>query len=137
MAAVCVGGGWLLVTAADIVLVMLAPGPWVVAMLALGNTIGLTAAGLALVVAVRRTRGPGALAGAGRAAIAGLAAATAGAGAGAAVAAAFPATGTIAAALIAVLAALAAVLVFAVVAFVLDGGELRAAAARLRQVVAR
>ena len=62
-AAIPVAAGWLIVIAADIVLVGLAPGRWVVAMLALGNTIGLTVAGLALVVAVVRTRGTAALAG--------------------------------------------------------------------------
>ena len=136
-AAVCVGGGWLVVIAADIVLVSLAPGPSAVAMLALGNTIGLTAAGLALLIAVRRVRGPAALTGAGRAAISGLAAAAAGAGAGAAIAAAFPSAGTAAEGLIAALAGLAALAAFAGVALVLDGGELRAAAVRVWRVVPR
>jgi len=134
-AAICVGGGWLVVIAADVVLVTLAPGPSAVAMLALGNTIGLTAAGLALLIAVRRGCGPAALAGAGRAALSGLAAATAGAGAGAAAAAAFPVAGPAAEALIAVLALLVALVAFAAVALVLDGGELRAAAAKVWRVV--
>ncbi len=134
-AAICVGGGWLVVIAADFVLVALAPGPSAVAMLALGNTIGLTLAGLALLIAVRRACGPAALAGAGRAAVSGLAAATAGAGAGAAAAAAFPVAGPAAEGLIAVLALLVALVAFAGVALVLDGGELRAAAARVWRVV--
>jgi putative peptidoglycan lipid II flippase len=137
VAAFCVGGGWLMVIAADVGLVALAPGPPVVAMLALGNTIGLTAAGLALLIAVHRARGPAALAGAGRAAVSGLAAATAGAGAGAAVAAALPTAGRGVEALIALLAAACAVAAYAGVAFVLDGGELRAAAARIRRVLPR
>lgn len=134
-AAICVGGGWLVVITADVVLVTLAPGPSAVAMLALGNTIGMTAAGLALLVAVRRACGTAALAGAGRAAGSGLVAAIAGAAAGAAAAAAFPATGPAAEALIAVLALLVALVAFAAVAFVLDGGELRAAAAKVWRVV--
>ena len=132
-AAVCVGGGWLVVIAADVLLVALAPGRSTVAMLALGNTIGLTAAGLALFIAVRRACGPAALAGAGRAAVSGLAAAAAGAGAGTAVAAALPTTGP--PALIAVLALLVALAAFAGAAFLLDSGELRAAAGRVWRVV--
>ena len=131
------GGGWLIVIAADVVLVGLAPGPWVVAMLALGNTIGLTVSGVALLVAVRRARGPAALAGAGRAAVAGLAAATAGAGAGAGAAAALPMAGPVAEGLIAVLAAVCALAAFGVVAYVLDGGELRAAMITIRRVLVR
>ena len=122
--------------AADVVLVALAPGPWVVAMLALGNTIGLTVSGLALLAAVRRIRGPGALAGTGRAAVSGLAAATAGAAAGAGVAAALRASPA-AEALIAVLAAVCALAAFAIVAYVLDGGDLRAAVTRIRRSVPR
>jgi putative peptidoglycan lipid II flippase len=132
-AAVCVGGGWLVVIAADLVLVAIAPGPSAVAMLALGNTIGLTAAGLALLIAVRRACGPAALAGAGRAAVSGLAAAAAGAGAGTAVAAVLATAGP--PALIAVLALGVALAAFAGVAFLLDSGELRAAAGRVWRVV--
>ena len=136
VAATAVAAGWLIVIAADVVLVALAPGPWVVAMLALGNTIGLTVSGLALLAAVRRIRGPGALAGTGRAAVSGLAAATAGAAAGAGVAAALRASPA-AEALIAVLAAVCALLAFAIVAYVLDGGDLRAAVTRIRRSVPR
>ncbi|HEY2314772.1 MAG TPA: lipid II flippase MurJ [Streptosporangiaceae bacterium] len=137
VAAVAVGAGWLIVIAADVVLVTLSPGRWVVAMLALGNTIGLTVAGLALVVAVRRAIGRAALAGTGRAAASGLVAAIVGAGAGAGVAAALPRTGSIAAALVAVLAAGCALTAFAGVAYVLDGGELRAVVSRTRQALVR
>jgi putative peptidoglycan lipid II flippase len=121
------------VIAADFLLVALAPGRSTVAMLALGNTIGLTAAGVALLVAVRRACGPAALAGAGRAAVSGLAAATAGAGAGSAVAAALPTAGP--PVLIAALALLVALAAFAGAAFLLDSGELRAAASRVWRVV--
>jgi putative peptidoglycan lipid II flippase len=137
VAAIAVGAGWLVVVVADVVLVGLAPGRWVVGMLALGSSIGLTVAGVALVVAVRRALGPAALAGAGRAALAGLAAAVAGGGAGAGVAAAVPITGPVAAALVAAFAAGCAVAVFALIAYVLDGGELRAVVSRVRQALAR
>jgi putative peptidoglycan lipid II flippase len=135
--AIIVAGGWLLVIAADVVLVSIASGPSVVAVLALGNTIGLTAAGIALVVAVRRYRGPAALRGTMRAAVSGLVAATAGAGAGAGVAAALPTTGRTDDVLAALLAAVCATAAFAVVAYVLDGGELRAALTRVRRAVLR
>jgi len=137
VAAIIVGAGWLLVIAADVVLVSIVRGPLVVAMLALGNTIGLTAAGLALLVAVRRARGSGALDGTGRAAVCGLAAATAGAGAGAAVAAALPTVTPGVSALIAVLAGLCALAAFTVVAYLLDAGDVRAAVARLRRAEPR
>ena len=68
-----VAGGWLLVIAVSVVLVLVTPAPWVVADLALGNTVGLTAAGLALAVAVRRIRGPAALRGTLRGGVCGLA----------------------------------------------------------------
>jgi putative peptidoglycan lipid II flippase len=137
VAAFAVGGGWLIVVVADVVLVRIAPGRWVVGMLALGTSIGLTAAGAALVVAVRRALGPAALAGTGRAAVAGLAAAVAGGGAGVLVAAAVPISGPIAAALVGAFAAGCAIAVFALIAYVLDGGELRAVVSRVRQALAR
>lgn len=137
VAAIAVAAGWLVVIAADVVLVSLAPGRWVVAMLALGNTIGLTVAGIALVVAVRRTLGAAALAGTGRVAVSGLAAAAAGGGIGTAAASALPMAGPVAAAAVGVLAAGCALAVFALVAYVLDGGELRAVVSRVRQALAR
>ena len=76
--------GWLLVIVADVVAVALVPDWWVVPVLGLGNTIGLTVSGLALLGVVRRARGRAALRGTARAALAGLAGAVAGAAAGAA-----------------------------------------------------
>jgi putative peptidoglycan lipid II flippase len=137
VAAVIVAGGWLVVIAADIVLVTLAPGRWVVAMLALGNSIGLTVSGLALMAAVHRVRGRPALRGTLQTSIAGLAAATAGAGAGAGVAALLPSAGPVGSGFSAVLAAVCALAAFAVVAYLLDGGELRDALARARRAVLR
>ncbi|HXW47142.1 MAG TPA: lipid II flippase MurJ [Streptosporangiaceae bacterium] len=137
VAAAIVGGGWLLVIVVDVVLVALCPARWVVAALAVGNTVGLTAAGLALVVAVRRARGPGALQGTLRVGISGLAAAAAGAAAGAGIAAVLPPAGAAAEGLIALLAAVCAVAVFGAVAWLLDDGDLRAALARARRAVVR
>lgn len=140
-AATAVAAGWLVVIVADVVLVTLAPGRLVVAMLALGNTLGLTVAGLALAVAVGRPAGRPALGGVGRVALSGLAAAAvggaAGGGAAAALIAAVPSTGPVADALIAVLAAGCAAAAFAVVAYLPDGSELRAAVTRARRTALR
>jgi putative peptidoglycan lipid II flippase len=123
--------------AADVVLVNLAPATWAVGMLALGNTIGLTAGGVALLAAVRRARGAAALAGTGRAALSGLAAAAAGAAAGAGTAMALPSAGPAVDALGALVATACAIAVFTTVAFLLDGGALRAAVSRIRAVELR
>jgi putative peptidoglycan lipid II flippase len=79
LAATAIAGGWLVVIVADVVLVALAPGRLVVPMLAAGNSLGLTVAGVALALAVRRVRAGRALAGLGRVAVSGLAAAAVGA----------------------------------------------------------
>jgi putative peptidoglycan lipid II flippase len=137
VAAAAVSGGWLVVIGADVVLVHVAPARWVVAALGLGNTIGMTAAGVGLVVAVRRVRSGAALAAMARAAAAGVTAAVAGAAAGAAVAYALPASTFIVDCAAAALAAAAAAAVFAAVALLLDGDELKVALARVWRTVAR
>jgi putative peptidoglycan lipid II flippase len=137
VAAVAMAGGWLIVIAADVTLVHLASARWVVAALGLGNTLGLTAAGIALAVAVRRVAGRAALRATGRAAAAGLTAAVTGAAAGAAVAYLLPSSGLIVDCVAAVLAAVCAATVFGIVAYLLDGGELRAALARIRRTAPR
>ncbi len=131
-AAAGMAAGWLVVIAADLIAVSQAPARWVVPALGLGNSAGLTVAGIALAVAVTRWRGTGALRGAPRAAAAGLAAALAGAAAGTAVAAAAPGAGLASAGLAAVAAGCAAV-VFGAVACALDRRDLRAALAALRR----
>ena len=137
IAAIAVTGGWLLVIAADVVIVPLVPASWVVPALGLGNTIGLTVAGIALVAAVRRARGAVALRGVTRAGLAGLAGALAGAAAGLGVCAALPASGFFPNVAVVLLACLSTTLAFGLVAFALDGGELRALAARARAKLAR
>jgi putative peptidoglycan lipid II flippase len=140
-AAMAVAVGWLIVIVADVALVTVAPGRLVVAMLALGNTVGLTVAGLALVVAARRAPGRAVLAGVGRVALSGLFAAAVGgavgAGAGAALLAAVPSAGPIADALIAVLAVSCAAVAYAVVAYLPADSELRVVLLRARRAALR
>jgi putative peptidoglycan lipid II flippase len=63
---VCVVGGWLLAVAADVVLSQLLPAEDRGLALAAGHSLGVTVAGLALLVAVARSAGPASLAGVGR-----------------------------------------------------------------------
>jgi putative peptidoglycan lipid II flippase len=130
-AAVAMAGGWLIVIVADVIAVELVPARWVVPMLGLGNTVGMALSGAALVIAVWRARGGAALHGTARAAAAGLAGALAGTAAGAGMSAAVPVTGFIPNAIIALLACCCAAIGFGVVAFFLDGGDLRAVLARV------
>jgi putative peptidoglycan lipid II flippase len=130
-AAVAVGGGWLLVIVADLLIVPFVSRSAVVPWLGAGTTIGLTAAGIALLVLVRRVRGPAALRGCARAALAGLAGALAGAAAGLGVAAGIQVTGFLPNVAVTLLASAAAgVAFFAVVAWA-DGGDLRAVVRRV------
>ena len=119
-----------MVIAVDVAVVPQVPARWVVPMLALGNTVGLTCAGIGLLLAVRATRGPAALAGSGRAAGAGLAGAVTGAAAGALVSASLQVTGFLPNACVTLLACATAAAVFAAAVLMLDGGDLRAVAAR-------
>jgi putative peptidoglycan lipid II flippase len=130
-AAVAMAGGWLIVIVADVIAVELVPARWVVPMLGLGNTVGMALSGAALLIAVWRARGGAALHGTARAAAAGLAGALAGVAAGAGMSAAVPVTGFIPNAIIALLACCCAAIGFGVVAFFLDGGDLRAVLARV------
>jgi putative peptidoglycan lipid II flippase len=136
-AAVAVSGGWLLVIAADLLIVPFVPRSEVVGWLGAGTTIGLTGSGAALFMLVRRTRGPDALRGSARAAFAGLAGALAGAAAGLGVAIGLEVAGflpNVAVTLLAGAAVLAAF--FAVVALAErgageEGGDLRAVVRRV------
>ena len=71
--AVAMSAGWLLVIVADLLIVPFVPRPRVVPALGVGTSVGLTVAGVALLVLVRRERGAAALAGVSRAFLAGLA----------------------------------------------------------------
>ena len=130
VAAAALVGGWLVVIAVDLATVPLVDARWVVPVLGLGNTVGLTYTGIALLAAVRSARGTVALRGSARAAGAGLAGAVAGGAAGALVSASLPVSGFIPNAMVTVLACLGAAAVFGAAALVLDGGDLRALAAR-------
>ncbi|RBY81452.1 virulence factor MviN [Blastococcus sp. TF02-09] len=78
----CVVGGWLVAVVADVVLAGALPAADRAAALGVGHTLGVTVAGLALLVVVARTAPAGSLAGLPRIGTAALAAAAAGAAAG-------------------------------------------------------
>jgi putative peptidoglycan lipid II flippase len=137
VAAAGVAGSWLVVIVADAVLAEVVPPRLVVAALALGSTIGQSVVAVPLVLAARRIRGPEAVRGTGRAALAGAAAGVAGAVAGVAVSLALPASHKLLAAGVAALAAACAALAFGLVAYLLNDGDLRAAMTWLRQVTRR
>jgi putative peptidoglycan lipid II flippase len=133
IAGAALAGSYLLTTAVDVVLVQFVPAHLVVAALALGITIGQALVAIPLMIVTRQVCGPAAVQGAGRAALAGLAAATAGAVVGVAVSIAVPVSHKLLAAGVAVLAAGCAVIAFGVVAYRLDGSDLRVALAWLRR----
>jgi peptidoglycan biosynthesis protein MviN/MurJ (putative lipid II flippase)/glycosyltransferase involved in cell wall biosynthesis len=127
--------GWLVVMVADLAVVPFVPRRWVVPALGLGNTIGLTVAGAALLIAVVHARSRASVRGLPRAFAAGLAGAVAGGAAAAAAAAAatsaFRISGALRAAALTIVAGAAAVAVFLVVAYLADSGDLRAVTARV------
>ncbi len=133
VAAMALAGSGVLVLLAQVVLAELAPSRFVVAALALGNTIGSTGAAIPLVIATRRIRGKPAVQGVGRATVAGFAAGVAGAAVGVAVSTALPVSHKLLYAIVGALACFCAVIVFCAVAFLFDDGDLRVVVARLRQ----
>jgi putative peptidoglycan lipid II flippase len=137
VAAVAVAGSWLLVIAADITLAELVPAGLVAPALALGNTLGQTAAAVPLALATRGIRGRAAVQGIGRAALAGLAAGTVSAAVGIAICLAVPAAGKLASVGVAVIAAVAVVVVFGAVGYALDPDDLRTPAGRLARIAGR
>src|SRR5690606_28382814 len=74
--------GWLTAAGAAVVLAQIVPGERVVAALAAANTLGMSLAGVLLVLGVRRDAGPTALRGVGRTLARGVPRGAAGAGAG-------------------------------------------------------
>jgi putative peptidoglycan lipid II flippase len=130
-AALAVSGGWLLVIVADLLIVPFVPPSQVVAWLGAGTTIGLTGSGVALLVLVRRFRGPGALRGCTRAAAAGLAGALAGTAAGLGVAFGVPVSGFLPNVGVTLLASGAVLAAFLTVVALTDGGDLRAVVRRV------
>ncbi|HET9080160.1 MAG TPA: lipid II flippase MurJ [Trebonia sp.] len=116
-------------------LVLLAPPRLAVGALALASSAGLLAVSVPAVIAVRRLRGPAAIAGFGHAALAGIAAAGAGAAAGLLVALALPTGRSVFEVGAGFVATIVAIGVFGVVAYALDQGDTRVAFGRLRRLV--
>jgi putative peptidoglycan lipid II flippase len=135
LAAAALAGSWLLVIVADMVLTELVPSRWVVAALALGNTIGQTVVAIPMLIFTRRICGKAAVRGVNHAGLAGLAAGAAGAVVGVAVSMAVPLHHKLEAFAVAVPAACAAIVAFGVVAYVLDDGDLAAVLAWVRRAV--
>ena len=135
VAAAALAGSWLVAIVADVVLVELVPARLVVPALALGITIGQTVVAVPLVFITRRICGSAAVAGVGRATLAGLAACAAGAVAGVAISLAVPLHHKLEAVALAVPAAGCAILTFGVVAYFLDDGDLKAVLAWVRRAV--
>jgi putative peptidoglycan lipid II flippase len=115
----------------NIVLAELSPPDLVVGALAVGNAIANIVMVFPMVVATRRIRGQQAVAGIGRANLAGVAAAVAGSAVGVAASLALPVTHKLLAGGSAVLAACCATIAFVAVAYFLDKDDLRAAMAPL------
>jgi putative peptidoglycan lipid II flippase len=135
-AAVGLVAGPLLQMALSIPLVEAAPPRLVVPALALAGTAGQLVVAVPMVTAVRKLRGPAAVAGIGQAALAGIAAAAAASAAGLAVTLAVPAGGgKVFDAGSGVLSAAVAIVVFGAIAYAMDRGDLRSGAARLRRGV--
>lgn len=122
--------GWLAVLVADIVLVNVMPGEKVVAAFGLGNTVGMTVAGVLLVAAMARTRGRATLQGLGRATLAGSAGAVAGGVLGYGVAGALGTGGRLRDVAVGLAAAVTAAAVFAVIVYLVDGRDLKAVLTR-------
>jgi putative peptidoglycan lipid II flippase len=117
--------GWLVVTAADLALVHGATGETVAARLAMGQSLGLTIAGVGTLIAVRRVTGRHVYDGFSRALAVGLAAAAFAALAGRVVAGAIGAGAVGPSIGAAVVSALVVALVFVAVVVVLDRPDLR------------
>jgi putative peptidoglycan lipid II flippase len=137
IATAALAGSWLIVIVADVVLVQLVPARLVVAMLALGTTIGQTVVAIPLVFVIRRICGPAAVQGAGHAALAGLVACAAGSAVGVAISLAVPLHHKLVAVAVAFPAAGCAIIAFGAVAYFLDDGDLKVVLAWVRRAVAK
>jgi putative peptidoglycan lipid II flippase len=134
MAAIALAGISIVALALDLLLPTFAPPRWIVPGIAASSTIAATVVAIPTVRAIRKIRGPAAVAGATRANLTGIAAAIAGSAAGVAVSLAIPASRRLDYGGSAVVAALAATVVFGAVAYALDSGDLRAIARRVRRL---
>ncbi|HEY6496636.1 MAG TPA: lipid II flippase MurJ [Trebonia sp.] len=123
----------LLPAALSFPLVLVLPPRMAVEGLALASSVGYILVAIPTVIMVRRLRGPAAVAGLGHAELAGIAAAAAGAAAGLAVTLLLPTGGNVLEVGSGVVAALLAVVVFGLVAYVLDREDMRGAVQRVRR----
>ena len=137
VAAAALAGSWVITVVVDVVLVELVPARFVVGALALGTTVGQTVVAIPLVFVTRRICGPAAVRGTRHAALAGLVACAAGAAVGVAVSLAVPLHHKLVAVAVAVPAAGCAIIVFGVVAYFLDNGDLKAVLAWARRATSR
>jgi len=128
-AATATVAGWLTVLGADWVLVYTLPSRDTVTALGLGNSIGMTVAGLALLAAVRRRIGRGVFAGLPRAIAVGVLAMTVAGSAGWLLATLVGPVGPAFALVLAVVCSLVALALYAGVLLVFDDGDLRPALA--------
>lgn len=133
IAAAALAGSQLVVIVAQVVLAELVPARLVVAALGAGNTLGLTAAAIPLVVVTRRICGKAAFNGSLRAALAGLAAAVVSGVVSVIVSAMLPHSHKLLAVVDGTASAGCAVVVFGCFAFLLDRADLQALLPRLRQ----
>jgi putative peptidoglycan lipid II flippase len=130
--ALAVSAGWLLVIVADVAMVPFLPRARVVPALGLGTTIGLTIAGIALLLMVRRERGNAPLRGMWRAFGAGLAGCLCASAAGSGLAMVIRVAGFFPNVAVAVVVTAVVAGVFVAVVVPLDGGDARNAITRLR-----
>jgi putative peptidoglycan lipid II flippase len=129
-AAAATVSGWLTVLLADFVLVFTFPPSATVTALGLGNTIGMTVAGLALLAAVRRQIGRGVFVGLPRAILVSVLAATVAGGAGWLLALVAGPVGPGLAVGVAALCGLVALGLYGGALLMFDGGDLRPTLAR-------
>ncbi|MDH2430293.1 lipid II flippase MurJ [Sphaerisporangium sp. TRM90804] len=125
--------GWLVVMVAQTILVITLPAPWKLGGLALGGTVGMTAAGAVLLWLVARSNGARTLAGVARALAAAVLGGGAGFLAGYRLSALLDARGPVAGAGVAALAGLAAVAAGLAVAALADRRSLAALLSRARR----
>ncbi|HEX4399279.1 MAG TPA: lipid II flippase MurJ [Trebonia sp.] len=118
----------------SIVMVEFVPARLVVAALSAASTIGQLTVAIPMMIAVGRIRGKASTAGIGHASLAGLAAAAAGTAVGVAAALAMPVGGKLYDGAAGAAGVISAVLVFVVVAYLLDKDDLRMATARLQRL---
>jgi putative peptidoglycan lipid II flippase len=135
VAAVSLVGGQLLGAVISVPLVLMAPPRLTVAMVSLGITVGQLVTAVPMLLVMGRIRGVSALQGVGRATFASVAAGVAAGDVGLLVSLAMPTSRTLSDVGTGALAAVVAVLVFGVVAYALDRGDLRMVAGRVRRFV--